>query len=393
MQDFSSNNDTEELADEIFGTETYTALTRQKKDFSPWHKPRKQFIRQHQWCTQIEALLGEMHPDSNTLKYLGLPGDDLLDLRHFHTQVCAPRNMGLRFLGFNRSADPKSSTQTDLAISLDEVRKLSGIDHLSEIIWDDFCLVADDTSKAWNKTKDLGPYDVINLDLCDGFGAHQPGAINNTHYNAVNRLLSLQSKSKSPWLLFLTTRTGKQDIHADILRTFLDLYVKNLADCKPFKQASIDELAIGDTDALNAAAKTPNGHLIIFLMGLCKWILNLVVGQQPPTTVEVKSVIGYRIDPDATHDDLISLALRFEPTFALTSDPLGLANMPTLAPSECDLSTKALKRLGNRKCADEILGDDAGLRSEMIEATATLLALARYDIDAYKMWEQKSRPA
>lgn len=389
MQDSPANNDTEELADEIFGTETYTALTRQKKIFAPWHKPRKQFVRQHQWCTQIEALLGDQPRDNNTLKYLGLPGDDLLDLRHFHTKVCAPRNMRLRFLGFNRSADPKSSAQTDLTISLAEVRKLSGVDHLSEIIWDDFCLVADDTSKAWNTTKNLGPYDVINLDLCDGFGAHQPGAINNTHYNAVNRLLSLQSKSKSPWLLFLTTRTGKQDIHADTLKAFLDLYVKNLADCEPFKQASIDELGIGNTNTLNTVADTPNGHLVIFLMGLCKWILNLAVSQQPPTRVEVKSVIGYRIDPAATHDDLISLALRFEPTFALTNDALGLASMPTVAPSECDLSTKALKRLGKRKCADEILVNDAGLRSEMTEATATLLALARYDIDAYKVWLQK----
>ncbi len=387
MQNIPSD-DNEDLAAEIFGTRTYEAVKPQKKNFLPWHKPRKQFIRHHQWCKQIEALLGDMHPENNTLKYLGLPGDDLLDLRYLHTQVCKPKNLGLRFLGFNRSAAPENSMQTDLNISLDEVRKLSGIDHLSEIIRDDFCLVADESSKAWNKTKTLGPYDVINLDLCDGFGAHKPGTLDNTHYNAMNRLLSLQAKNKSPWLLFLTTRTGKQDIHADLLQKFIDMYVQNLANCAPFKQASTVELEIADEDALGAAAQTPEGHLSVFLIGICKWLLGLAVGQQPPSKVEVKSVIGYRVDAGAAHDDLISLALRFEPTFTPIGDPLGLANMPVLAPSECDMSTKALKRLRKRKCADEILADDAGLLGEMVASTMTLLALARYDTDAYQVWVQ-----
>jgi hypothetical protein len=386
MQDLPAN-DNEELADEIFGAETYKAPEPQKKDFSPWHKPRKQFVRHHQWCKQIEALLEEMRPDGNTLKYLGLPGDDLLDLRYFHTQVCEPRKMGFRFLGFNHSADPKNSMQTDLNISLDEVRRLSRVDHLSEIIWDDFRLVADESSKAWDKTKALGPYDIINLDLCDGFGAQKPGTLD-THYNAVSRLMSLQAKNKFPWLLFLTTRTGKQDIHADLLQKFIEMYERNLADCAPFKQTSTDELAIGDADALRVAITTPDGHLPIFLMGICKWILGLALGQQPQSKVEVKSIIGYRIDVSAAHDDLISLALRFEPTFAPTEDPLGLANLPAALLSECTLAAKVLKRLGKRRCADKILADNAVLMSEMVTATETLLALARYDVEAYQTWLQ-----
>ena len=372
-------------ADDIFGTATYEAPEREKKTFQPWHRPRKQFVRHHQWCTQVNLLLDDIQPDGNTLRYLGLPGNDLLDLRHFHTHVCEPRKIRLRFLGFNSSANPRSESQTDINVSLDEVKKLSAIDPLSKVIWDDFCLIADENSKAWNETKDSGPYDIINLDLCDGFGAHEPGTLNNTHYNAVNRLMSLQAKNKRPWLFFLTTRSDNKNVNPDLLQKLLGKYAQNLADCAPFKEASAEIFSIGDESELKKAIDTPDGHLAVFLVGICKWVLGIAV-QHPPSKVEVKSVIGYRVDAKAMHDDLISLALRFEPIFAPAADPLGLANTPAALPNECDLSAKAVKRLGKRKCADEILAADANLLNEMVTSTASLLALARYDVEAYYEW-------
>lgn len=381
-------NDNEELADDIFGTETYEAPKRQKKDFQPWHKPRKQFVRQFQWCEQINALLGEMQPEGDVLKYLGLPGDDLLDLRYFHSMVCEPKQMRLRFLGFNRSADPKSSAQTELNISLDEVRKLPGIDHLSDIIWDDFRLVANDSSKAWHKAKDLGPYDIINLDLCDGFGKHEPGVLDDTYYSAVSRLMSLQARNKNPWLLFLTTRAEKRHVHVDLLQRLLDKYIQNLAACPAFTAASTETFSIADEAALKEAADTPEGHLAVLLVGLCKWLLGLAVAQQPPSRVVVKSVIGYRVYAGAPHDDLISLALKFEPTFAPVADPMEIANHPIALPLECELAAEALKQVGQRECADEKLSSDPELQNQLVAAMTDLLELARYDIDAYHQWLQ-----
>lgn len=380
-------NDNQELADNIFGASIYEAPERQKKDFSPWHKPRKQYVRHHQWCVQIEKLLNDMQPDGNTLKYLGLPGNDLLDLRYFQSQICQPRQMGLRFLGFNRSAGPNNAAQTELNISLDEVKKLPLIDPRSIIIWDNFSLLSNEQSKAWHQARDFGPYDVINLDLCDGFGADEPGSLADTHYNAVNRLLALQAKNKLPWLLFLTTRTRKQDIHTEVLQKLVGKYAQNLIDCATFKDASAQAFSIIDAAGLETATETPEGHLVVFLAGLCKWIFGLAV-QPPPSKVELKSVIGYRINSKAAHDDIVSLALKFEPTIAPLEDPLGLANLSYVAPTECDLSTKALKRLVNRKSADQILAADANLHGEMVAATKTLLALARYDPDAYQAWLQ-----
>lgn len=373
-------------ADDIFEAVAYEAAIPEKKTFLAWHKPRKQYVRQFQWCKEIEALLEDIEPEGNTLKYLGLPGDDLLDLRYFHSKICEPRNMQFRFLGFNSSANPLSATQTELNISLDEVRKLEGIDPLSEVIWDDFHLVGNNSEKAWHRSKDLGPYDIINLDLCGGFAKSKPGVIDVNYYNAINQLMSLQSRQKNPWLLFLTTRTRKSDIHAELMQSLIDKFIDNLENCPSFKLASTEALAIEDEATLKVASDTPEGHLSIFLIGLSKWLLGLAVNQSPPSKIDVKGVVGYRVHGGAQHNDLISIAFRFEPSFAPVSDPMGIANNPDEALDECTQATEALKQVDQRCCADTVIADDDALRDHLVEEMADLLRLARYDVDAYHEW-------
>lgn len=376
----------EEHSDDIVGATSYELPVQQKKDFLPWHQPRKQFVRHYQWCEQIGLLLQDMQPVDNVLKYLGLPGVDLLDLRHFHGEICAPRNLMLRFLGFNVAANPKSPNQTELNISLDEVRRLEWVDSRSDVIADDFTRLANDSSIAWKRALAFGPYDVINLDLCDGFGLHAPGRFDDTHYNALNKLMSLQARTKTPWLLLLTTRAGQQHVHADVLKAILVKYLANLSDCPAFKQASAELLNIEDGTSLDTAVATEGGILSIFLCGLAKWLVGMALEHQPPTLTEVKSVVGYRVEQGVTHEDLISLALRFTPTFQATSDPLGLANLAIEQPDECALSVKVLKRVAKRKDADKLLKDDNALLAKMTEASAALLAVARYDPEAYRIW-------
>ena len=78
----------ESLAEGIIGVKNYTPESPTKKVFLPWHKPRKQYVRGEQWCKEILKMVDEVLPENNILKYLGLPGDDLLDLRYFHEQIC-----------------------------------------------------------------------------------------------------------------------------------------------------------------------------------------------------------------------------------------------------------------------------------------------------------------
>ncbi len=375
-------------ADDIVSPGAYEAPEPAKRNFLRWHLPRKQFVRHHQWCEQIGRMLDDSPLADGTLKYLGLPGVDLLDLRYFHAQVCEARNIKLRFLGFNNAAQPRSPEQTELNISLDEVRRMPRVDQSSDVIPDDFVLVANDASIAWKKARTLGPFDVINLDLCDGFGQHAPDTFEHTHYDAVNKLMALQARNWSPWLLLLTTRVGQQHVHPEALAKLIEKYLANLVSCPDFKARSREYFAIEDQAALNAAVADPAGLLPVFLCGLCKWLAVISLRHRPPTIVEVKSVIGYRVEPGVKHEDLFSLALRFTPTFEPAGDPVGLAKPSNTSLDECALAVKAMNRIARRKDADGILREDAALNTEMIDEAARLLELARYDPTAYRKWAQ-----
>lgn len=383
-----SDESDEGLMDDEFPITEYEAPIREKKPFLPWHRPRKHFVRHEQWQQQIEKLANEMALEQKTIRYLGLPGTDLLDIRHFHRTLCEPYDLTLRFLGFNTAAHPQDSGQTELNISLDEVRKMPRIDPLSDVIEDDFCLLADESSLAWDRAKDLGPFDVINIDLCDGFATHSPGALDNNHYNAVSKLMALQAGKKKPWLLFLTTRTGLQDINEEVLSALIDKYRRNLAECASFQEKSAADFGIACDADLLAAVKTPDGHLSVFLVALCKWMIGIGVGQHPPFKVSVNSTLGYRVSPLSTHNDLVSIAFRFDPTFIAARDPMGFARAVHAGPSECQLATKTIGRVKNRKCVDTLLREDPTTMSAMVEATAELLGFARYNIAEYHAWLQ-----
>lgn len=379
--------DEAEHADNIVEIVAYEApMPSADKPFLPWHRPRKQYVRHHQWCHEIIRMVIDTPPAGGVLKYLGLPGVDLLDLRYFHSAVCESQQIDMRFLGFISGAQPASKAQTELNISLDEVRRLPRIDAMSDVMGDNFARVANQTSLAFVKARALGPYDVINLDLCDGFSAQAPGTLDNSYYEAVRSLLALQSRTMNPWLLLLTTRADRANINADVLQKLLGKYISNLADCTPFREASRDHFGIETAEALTAAADAPVGLLPVFLTSLCKWFVGLALQHQPPTSVELRSVFGYRVDKGAEHEDLISLALKFTPTFVPAADPLGLASQPVAAPDEGTLATRALKRVAKRIDADKKLADDADLHQSMVDATAHLLGLARYDVEAYRAW-------
>jgi len=381
----------EEHADDIVEMVAYEApMPASAKPFLPWHRPRKQYVRHHQWCQEIIRMVEEKPPADSVLKYLGLPGVDLLDLRHFHAAVCEAHQINMRFLGFVSGAHPASKAQTELNISLDEVRRLPHIDAMSDVIGDNFACVANQTSLAFVKARALGPYDVINLDLCDGFSAQAPGTLDNSYYEAVRSLLALQARTMNPWLLLLTTRADKPNINPIVLQKLLGKYIANLSECAQFREASQKHFNIETEVALAAAVDESAGLLPVFLTGLCKWFVGLALEHQPPTSVELRSVFGYRVDKGADHEDLISLAFKFIPTFILAADPLGLANQPVAAPDEGALATRALKRVAKRIDADKKLADDADLYQNMVNATAELLGLARYDVEAYKVWLQSA---
>jgi hypothetical protein len=376
------------LSDDLFGLPEYEALPPAQRPFLPWHRPRKQYVRSEQWAVQIGKLFDDLGVDSRTLRYLGLPGIDLLDLRYFHSQLCVQRNLDLLFLGFNTEAQDGSSAQVELNISLDEVKKLPRVNPRSLIVNFDIATLANESSLGFKHAKTLGPFDVVNLDLCDGFGSASAGSPEDNQYNAMGQLLSLQFRNKNPWLLLLTTRVGSQHVHSSFLNKIFQKYLDNLVNCAEFQTISQSELKIGDAQTLGAAVQAEETLLPVVLTGLCKWLVGLAINNSPPSEVEVKSVIGYRVNQASRCEDLISMAIRFTPKMTTVADPMNVIRPSTDLPNECSLSARALRRVIKRKDADALLSADAELRKDMTNGMADLLTIARYDRASFIMWVQ-----
>jgi hypothetical protein len=173
-----------------------------------------------------------------------------------------------------------------------------------------------------------------------------PGQFDASYYNMISKLLAVQARRKSPWLLFLTTRVGKAHVHQKTLDSLCSLYGVNLANCAPFQKASSGTFKIGDPSSLQKARQNEKGIQSVFLIGLCKWLLSLAIDQSPPSVMEVKSVLGYRVVEVAEAEDMVSIAIRFDPTHEPVRDNSNLASIQPKKPDECDLATKALKKVG-----------------------------------------------
>lgn len=353
------------------------------RPFLGWHRPRKQLVREQQWVNELTQML-DANP-SEELRYLGLPGVDLLDLRYIREKLCEPRELMLRYLGFNSGARTESQNYQEMAISQDEVKRSRFVHPLSEIKGDDFALLGQHNSLAHRAAVNHGPFDVINIDLCDGFGAHPPARLGATYYDAVNGLCAIQARRTRPWLLLLTTRTDLPTIDPEVLERFLQKYRSNLAEHPDFTATSDELLGIRCAQTLEAACGTADGHLKVFLTSLSKWLIGISLANAPPTEVRLKSAVGYSIAGRGT-PDMMSLAFLFTPTVLAGQDPLGLARGAAVGPNEGTLAVRALRRVAALRDADEMLENDPDLNARMIDETADLLQSARYDPTAYREW-------
>lgn len=365
----------------IFSRTDYVASQPPPKQFKPWHLPRKQFVRREQWVVQaLKAFEGRT--DQSPVTYLGLPGIDLLDLRYMHQNLCTPLQRSLRFLGFNSEAASNNDALVDLNTSLDEVSRLGGIDPQSEVIRDDFRGLARPDSIARRKAHSLGPFDVVNLDLCDGIAHEDPGS-QSTLYDAIAALISLQVRSPHSWTLLITSRIGRGHFHDDALRQLLNRYHTNLTTCKEFAQACGELLESEDPAAIDPDTCQEAVFLRVAMVALCKWLLAL--GQtQSANRVELGSCLGYRVNRGAACEDLISLALIFRPVIQPPADALKAD--PASPLDECLEAARIAHRAKSLKDVDGIVAGDPGLRDGLVGETANLLRAARYDPDEYRSW-------
>lgn len=377
--------------DEIYQPEPQHALT-PAKTFAAWHHPRKQYVRIHQWCSEVRKLIPSLGlGPGDPFRYLTLPGNELLDVRALHG-VCEKAGVKLRYLGFN-SVGPNTPDQTELALSQSEVRSLNYIDEFSDVLEDRLEAIANERSPAFARTQKSGPFHAINLDLCDCIAFREVGHSKGSPLEATGRLLELQLNTTTPWLLFITTKAQPTLIGDFAREGFMRALDANSKASDTFRAKLADTISadLGALDAtLDAAWEQQDGRFLrLFCLGLGKWLLGILSRAAPPRELTLLSSCFYQSGPDGP--DMLSLAFCCGGTQQVAQDAYAILPATDYPPpkTEVESAISLSEKISELFDLDAHLTSDAALTEKLIAQKARLLATARYTAEDYEGWARE----
>lgn len=296
-----------------------------EREFQPWHRPRKQYVRSFQWSRELRILARDLGLDGE-LRYLTLPGNDLLDIRHLAGSVCSEFGISLRYLGFNTAAFPSNEGQLGLNSAEFSITRMEHIDPESQVFPGDFRLVGNTRSIPWQRVRSAGPFHAINLDLCGGFAGREKTESIPNYFAALKALLQNQEKSDEDFLLFITTRMDDDSIDPSV-KNKLNAVAQNIHDtCSGYAEAFAEAWGL-PADGKPVHLPDVAGPTGAFMLGLTQWIV--WQGITHGLKASVRSFMTYRSGSENGDDDIVSLAIRFKPDPIVHPDVQGLVKTPT----------------------------------------------------------------
>lgn len=408
-----------DLADNIVQEEEPKHIARRRDDFMPWHKVRKQFIRERQWNFETAKLVKrylKLQTDptdwsfdaenddphdpfddipeeiriERPLNCLVVPGDDLLDVRSLW-QSLRPHNCYMRYLGFNEGHG-SNQLDTRVHVANNEVTSLDKVMRDSQVLHGPFQAIASENSQAYQYLKKYGPFHVVNLDICDSLF---PTTTNDPsdYFGALHRLAEYQMKNqRTPWLLFITTQVEPGSVSAEGLQKLCQPTRSN-CDSYPDFATKLGTLvpmeAFQTSDSVIEISALDDESLIrVFGVALGKWLMQLAISANPNWIVVMLTSHSYRIKVDP-RVDMLSLAFQFRPKLSPPVDSTGLSNvtvkLPTF-PSELESAMKLVHAVEHISDVDELLRANTELHTQMETASADLLEAAGFDREKYFAW-------
>lgn len=360
---------------------------RTERTFQPWHRPRKQYVRDAQWSREIGFLARDLKLANGELRYLTLPGNDLLDIRHLAETICSPHEVRLRYLGFNTAAMPTDVAQAELNAAQFSINRLDYIHPESEVFPGDFRMVGNHRSVPWQRVRGAGPFHVINLDLCGGFAGKEKADGIPNYFTALQALLQSQASSDEDFLLFITTRMDSDSIDIGA-QEVLNQITQNIYDtCRSYASEFADAWGLPE-DGSPVRIPERMGEAEAFMLGLTLWIVSR--GVSAGLKASVKSFMTYRTGSEPGEDDIVSLAIRFKPDPFVQPDPYGLVKptpaQPTPEEKMCEQSTIIPGRVNSRVLVDEVLRTQADVFQKCMDQASELLSAAGYDSNSYRQW-------
>ncbi|PCI46345.1 MAG: hypothetical protein COB49_08550 [Alphaproteobacteria bacterium] len=366
-------------------------------EYMPWHKPRKQFVRGKQWIhhsrSRVEDLQCRGYFQGNVpLKYLTLPGPDLIDIR-LMIDLCAEMGVKLHYTGFCTDTDNQQirlrqnisqfrASNNDVVAPGSDVHKvaLQGIVHMG--------------SSAHNELLKGGPYQIVNIDACTPLLTGDVDATGRL-IDAVKFIIEFQVNSEAvPWILLLTTPLQRENITDGFLDRLNAQIKENYNASEDFAKKLKESFEDGEElDAFLARMSAEHGcnFLNIATLGISKWLVHL--GEAG--NCRVKKLNGFCYSTFGEHPllpNMISVCYLFEKQERALNDRSGITrnienqiNLPNQ-----DDHIRALNKSFDMTNVDQLLKNDHALYETMIVETMRLLSDIGYDVEqegkSYREW-------
>lgn len=377
------DNDENESHQEEIGFKS----NRNKGDhYKPWHKPRKQWVRECQWWAHLEKMLerySQLFLNETKVRYFGLPGEDLLDVDYISKKMASSKELSDKKLlihGILSSPIEQQKANSRLTELLDR----KNVDYASKVEHFNFNSLSSVSAVLWGKMKGIAPYHLINLDFCEKIFQDQT-------ISAVHNLLDYQFKSlpEKPWIFCLTTKVDAKGDNLDVLKR-LDKCLHSIESdelsiyrldkhFKPVFDAIQEKLSI-DKTVDNIALFTD-----IYIVGFVIWLI--LKARNKDISFKLKSSAKYGVADDKGVPDMYSFVFQFKGEIIIEPDVQGVAILKGLHQNiqyDKDPREIVIERLFNSVNVDHTLNDDKIKFQKYIDDTKEALVSCGYDVNNYE---------
>lgn len=382
-------DESQEIA-ELLGATAATLAPQTQRDLKPWHKPRKQWIREEQWAKNCLALMAGALKGQSEFTYLSLPGPDLLDVR-FLSQTCFDANKKLKFLGFNNPVNETPEDQLSLIKGVAEICQSDHVNKFSSVVPDRLENLALRESVANRTLAEFGSLDAINIDLCNSILGHVPLAEQASYYDALHALFEHQKNNRTkPFLLFLTTKTDRGALKESALAKLAQAVKKNLKNpdfknklSNVFKIEAFEVNNLIDSKKLSAGW-TPKKLSRFVYVSLAKWMLGLLWDGHPSWSLKILDSCEYHV---YSGQDMLSISCLCVPVRKAAGDQTTLSKHTqedVIGLSERQCGMELLDCVNQTFDLDKKLNLDSVEFTALLERAARLMESAGYDGEHYK---------
>ena len=386
------NESDQKIADDVLPiTPEEIAIPVELDKLQPWHRPRKQFIRERQWVHFSRDLIQKEKNSSGLpkpvkglpeVRYLTLPGIDYLDVRLL-ADLCAELGCCLTSTGFLAGGE-RNPDVARANIREDSLIKAGRITDKSYTFRTRFEEITPEKSTAYKQLQRKGPFHIVNIDACGSIAAptaqHAKRLI-----DAVYRLLEFQfAKMANRWLLFVTADVRLGSFAPETLDNLCGAIFENAQKNPKFHDAVItlfDQNGADIQEVVKAVSSSPGEKFLsLFSLGFTKWLLHLALGKG--WDMKTHSTYCYSTEAQGNETPTMAcLAFEFLPPQASLKDPFEVTKAaPATIRKDVDSSNRALKKIARMVNLDHKLKSCNRLRKEMAQKTKKLLEEAGYPL-------------